>query len=61
MNKLAKFIAQNRSAVSMINKKTGISKAVLYKWAKGSSTPRVTHAIEVERATRGFVSISSWK
>lgn len=61
MNKLAKFIAKDRNAVTMIHNKTGISKFAIYNWANGVSMPRIQSAIKLERATRGAVSVYSWK
>ncbi len=60
MNKLAKLIAQDRNIVAKLSKKTGISKPALYNWAREGRIPKVTLAVKLEKATKGFVSVYSW-
>ena len=61
MNKLQKYISENKNAVALIVKKTGICSASIYNWSRGISQPGVVNAIKLERATRGSVSVYSWK
>lgn len=61
MNKLKKLLNSKKVNIYSLAKKTGISPASIYNWSTGKSSPGVLNAIKIEKATKGEVSVYSWK
>ncbi len=60
MNALKKYIEEYGVTIPFLSKKTGYSKASLYKAMKPGKMPLLPLALELEKATAGILSCEKW-
>lgn len=60
MNKLKKYIIENCITQHKFAKKIGISPNALINILKGSNFPRIPTAYEIEKVTKGEVTVYDW-
>ena len=57
---LRQWMSDNNYTQEAFAEKLGTTQAVVGKWANGHKCPRISSALLIEKATKGYVNIASW-
>ena len=61
MELLAAYIKRNKLSLRDFGSKLGVSHCSVRNWIRGIYMPSLKQAIAIEKETKGFVSVYSWK